>query len=226
MTRRSQIQIAVAIGTLFFAWLSAAQVAPFVSAAPGVQATLAPTATPAPPTPPTSSTEPQNYVIETGDTLWSIATKFYGNGSKYTLIQRANNLPDNAILQVGATLVIPPSSEALPTATPKASSTPSPIPSLPSSARPTTTSNNPVVATLIPATSTPAGAPAPPSTAAPPSSSTSSSVLSIAGLVINALSVLCLLGSVACAFLSIDSYRRSKRYVQRDYIRKRIRVKA
>ena len=226
MTRRSQIQIAIAIGTLFFAWLSAAQVAPFVSAAPGAQATLVPTATPAPPTPPTSSTEPQNYVIEIGDTLWSIATKFYGNGSKYTLIQRANNLPDNAILQVGATLVIPSGSEALPTVAPKASSTPSPVTSLPSPARPTAPAINPVVATLIPATATPAGTQVPPSTTSPPSGSTSSPILFIAGLLLNILIVFCLLGSVVCAFLSIDSYKRSKRFVQRDYIRKRIRVKA
>ena len=39
------------------------------------------------------------------------------------------------------------------------------------------------------------------------------------------IEAICLLGSLTCAFLSIDAYRHSKRFVQRDYIRKRIRVK-
>ena len=224
MTRKSQIQIAVAIGALFFVWLSAAQLAPFVSAAQGLQATLTPTAAPATPVPPAGNPGSQSYTIQAGDTLWSIATKFYGNGSKYTLIQQANDLPNNAILQVGSTLILPADGEALPTATSQPSPTPNAIPPAPSSAQPTAAPNNPVPPSSTAATSTPVGA-LPPSSASSSNSATSP-IIPIAGFFINALSVLCLLGSVACAFLSIDSYRRSKRYVQRDYIRKRIRVKA
>lgn len=32
----------------------------------------------------------QYYVIEKGDTLWAIASKYYGSGAKYTLIVDAN----------------------------------------------------------------------------------------------------------------------------------------
>ena len=34
--------------------------------------------------------EENYYVIQKGDTLWAIATKFYGNGAKYTEIVKAN----------------------------------------------------------------------------------------------------------------------------------------
>ncbi len=223
MTRKSQIHIAVAIGTLFFVWLIAAQVAPLVSAAPGLQATLAPTTAPSTPIPPAGNSGSQSYTIQAGDTLWSIATQFYGNGSKYTLIQQANNLPNNAILQVGSTLIIPANGETLPIATSQPSPTPNTIPSAPSLVHPTAATNNSVPPPSS-STSTPVGV-QPSSSASSPSSATSP-IMPIASFFINALSVLCLLGSVACAFLSIDSYRRSKRYVQRDYIRKRIRVKA
>lgn len=221
MTRKTQIHIAIAIGTLFFVWLSAAQLAPFVSAAPGWQATLAPATPLSTPLPPADNSGSQSYTIQAGDTLWSIATKFYGNGSKYTLIQQANNLPDNAILQVGSTLIIPTNGETIPIATSQPTPLPNPIPSVPSLVQPTSVTNNPV---LPSSTSTPVGAQSSSSTSSP--GSATSPIIPIAGFFINALSVLCLLGSVVCAFLSIDSYRRSKRYVQRDYIRKRIRVKA
>jgi LysM repeat protein len=220
MTRKSQIHIAVAIGTLFFVWLIAAQVAPLVSAAPVLQATLAPTTALSTPIPPAGNSGSQSYTIQAGDTLWSIATQFYGNGSKYTLIQQANNLPNNAILQVGSTLIIPANGETLPIETSQPSPTPNNVPSL---VHPTAATNNPVPPPSS-LTSTPVGVQ--PSSSASSPSSTTSPIMPIAGFFINALSVLCLLGSVACAFLSIDSYRRSKRYVQRDYIRKRIRVKA
>lgn len=32
----------------------------------------------------------QNYTVKSGDCLWNIAKKFYGNGSKYTIIYNAN----------------------------------------------------------------------------------------------------------------------------------------
>ena len=40
----------------------------------------------------TATTKPsgQNYTVKRGDCLWNIAKKFYGNGSKYTVIYNAN----------------------------------------------------------------------------------------------------------------------------------------
>ena len=32
----------------------------------------------------------QNYTVRSGDCLWNIAKKFYGNGSQYTKIYNAN----------------------------------------------------------------------------------------------------------------------------------------
>ncbi len=82
-------------------------------------ATRAPTGTPI--TPPAGGT---TYTIESGDSLWTIARKVYGDPTKYRLIQQANNLPDNARLRRGQVLVIPPltpvatpTSLPLPTAT-------------------------------------------------------------------------------------------------------------
>ena len=33
---------------------------------------------------------PQTYTVKKGDCLWAIAKKYYGNGSKYTIIYNAN----------------------------------------------------------------------------------------------------------------------------------------
>lgn len=41
------------------------------------------------PTSPAPSS-PQTYTVKKGDCLWNIAKKFYGNGSKYTVIYNAN----------------------------------------------------------------------------------------------------------------------------------------
>ena len=47
------------------------------------------------------------YTVKKGDTLWGIAKKYYGNGSKYPTIAKANNIinPDN--IKVGQKLLIP-----------------------------------------------------------------------------------------------------------------------
>lgn len=37
-----------------------------------------------------NSVQPQTYTVVKGDCLWNIAKKFYGNGSKYTVIYNAN----------------------------------------------------------------------------------------------------------------------------------------
>jgi nucleoid-associated protein YgaU len=48
------------------------------------------------------------YTVEDGDTLESIAERFYGNRSQFTLIQQANGGVDSTTLQVGQELRIPP----------------------------------------------------------------------------------------------------------------------
>lgn len=60
----------------------------------------------------TTSTQPtgssqQKYVVKSGDTLMSIARKFYDDASKYTLIQEANGLDDPDHIEKGQELVIP-----------------------------------------------------------------------------------------------------------------------
>jgi LysM repeat protein len=226
MTLRNLAPIAICIGILPLLWLAAVQLAPFAAASPATQATVnAPvfTATPQPPaataTPDSAGT--QSYTVQSGDTLWSIATKFYGNGSKYVLILRANDMPDNARLAVGATLIIPPLADANPVVAPKTTVPPSATPPGISPAP-----AQPVPGGLV---TTPA-ANATPTSQAPlladsAKSSAPTPLSTYLGLLIDVLSAICLLGSLACAFLSIDAYRHSKRFVQRDYIRKRIRVK-
>lgn len=47
------------------------------------------------------------YTVVRGDTLWGIAQKFYGNGSRYPEIARANNIANPDIIHVGQKLLIP-----------------------------------------------------------------------------------------------------------------------
>lgn len=37
-----------------------------------------------------NTVQPQTYTVVSGDCLWNIAKKFYGNGSQYTKIYDAN----------------------------------------------------------------------------------------------------------------------------------------
>jgi len=53
--------------------------------------------------------EPEYYVIKSGDTLWAIASKFLGNGSKYPEIFEANRevIEDPDKIFVGQKIRIP-----------------------------------------------------------------------------------------------------------------------
>lgn len=53
-----------------------------------------------------SKPNPRTYKVQKGDSLWAIAVKFYGNGSRWGEIQKANNLKDTLII-TGQTLIIP-----------------------------------------------------------------------------------------------------------------------
>lgn len=64
---------------------------------------------PSSPQPATPQVEKRTYVIKSGDTLWAIATKYYGNGAKYTDIYNANkNIIKNPnLIYPGQEIVIP-----------------------------------------------------------------------------------------------------------------------
>ena len=47
------------------------------------------------------------YTVVRGDTLWGIAKKFYGNGSRYPEIAKANNIKNPDIIHSGQVLLIP-----------------------------------------------------------------------------------------------------------------------
>ncbi len=52
------------------------------------------------PTPPT-------YTVVSGDTLWSIAERFYGDGSKYQVIADASGVTDPDLIRPGQVLTLP-----------------------------------------------------------------------------------------------------------------------
>jgi LysM repeat protein len=59
-----------------------------------------------------NKTNPKNkgtYVVQSGDSLWAIAKKYYGNGSKYTKIYNANKdkIKNPSLIYPGQKLVIP-----------------------------------------------------------------------------------------------------------------------
>lgn len=50
---------------------------------------------------------PETYTVVYGDTLWSIARRFYGNGKFYKKIAAANGIQDPNVLAVGQVLRLP-----------------------------------------------------------------------------------------------------------------------
>jgi nucleoid-associated protein YgaU len=91
--------------------------APKVSEAPVVEAEVVPAAVeeptveapaePAPPPPPPPPPAPRTYTVVSGDTLWAIAEKFYGDGSKYPQIAEASGVPNPDLIHPGQVLTIP-----------------------------------------------------------------------------------------------------------------------
>jgi len=53
--------------------------------------------------------ETRTYTVQSGDTLWAIAERFYGNGSEWNKIQDANRdqIPNPDMIQPGQALTIP-----------------------------------------------------------------------------------------------------------------------
>ena len=53
------------------------------------------------------SSDKRYYTVVRGDTLWGIAKRFYGNGSRYPEIAKANNISNPDIIHTGQVLLIP-----------------------------------------------------------------------------------------------------------------------
>jgi nucleoid-associated protein YgaU len=49
----------------------------------------------------------RTYTVESGDTLWAIAERFYGDGNRYQVIADASGIPDPDLIQPGQVLTIP-----------------------------------------------------------------------------------------------------------------------
>jgi WXG100 family type VII secretion target len=64
--------------------------------------------------PPLPAPNPISITAQPGDSLWAIALREYGDGSKYPLIAAANHLSPPYIIQPGQSLTIPPLQPPLP----------------------------------------------------------------------------------------------------------------
>ncbi|GAA3193764.1 hypothetical protein GCM10020255_094540 [Rhodococcus baikonurensis] len=74
--------------------------------APAAEA--APEPAPAPePEPAPAAPAAQSYTVESGDTLWAIAERFYGDGNQYQRIADANGIPNPDLINAGQVLTIP-----------------------------------------------------------------------------------------------------------------------
>jgi nucleoid-associated protein YgaU len=60
---------------------------------------------PAPPPPPPPA--PRTYTVVSGDTLWAISQRFYGDGNKYMRIAEASGVPNPDLIHPGQVLTIP-----------------------------------------------------------------------------------------------------------------------
>ncbi|MGW2869664.1 LysM peptidoglycan-binding domain-containing protein [Kitasatospora sp. NPDC001225] len=72
----------------------------------------APVSAPAPvaepePVPTPEPVAVQTYTVEPGDSLWAVAERFYGDGSRYLEIAQANGIDDPDLVNVGQVLTIP-----------------------------------------------------------------------------------------------------------------------
>jgi LysM repeat protein len=64
-------------------------------------------AAPPPPPPPPPPPAPRTYTVVSGDTLWAIAERFYGDGNKYMQIAQASGIANPDLIHPGQVLTIP-----------------------------------------------------------------------------------------------------------------------
>jgi LysM repeat protein len=62
---------------------------------------------PAPPPPPPPPPAVQTYTVVSGDTLWAISERFYGDGNRYQEIANASGISNPDLIQPGQVLTIP-----------------------------------------------------------------------------------------------------------------------
>jgi LysM repeat protein len=67
-------------------------------------AVAAESAAPPPPPPPPAA---RTYTVVSGDTLWAIAERFYGDGSKYQVIADASGVSNPDLIYPGQVLTVP-----------------------------------------------------------------------------------------------------------------------
>jgi hypothetical protein len=68
---------------------------------------VAPAAKAAPAAEPEPAQAPRTYTVVSGDTLWAISERFYGDGSKYQVIADASGVSNPDLIQPGQVLTIP-----------------------------------------------------------------------------------------------------------------------
>jgi LysM domain len=81
----------------------APEVVPAAAEEPAPAAEAAPPPPPPPPPPPA----PRTYTVVSGDTLWAISERFYGDGSKYQRIADASGISNPDLIHPGQVLTIP-----------------------------------------------------------------------------------------------------------------------
>src|SRR4029077_7073583 len=81
----------------------APEVAPAAEEAPAPAPEAEPAAPPPPPPPPVART----YTVVSGDTLWAISERFYGDGSKYQGIADASGVSNPDLIHARQVLTIP-----------------------------------------------------------------------------------------------------------------------
>ncbi|MFI5508141.1 LysM peptidoglycan-binding domain-containing protein [Mycobacterium sp. NPDC051804] len=81
--------------------------APEVAAAVAEEPAPAPAPEPAPAPPPPPRPAPRTYTVVSGDTLWAISERFYGDGSKYQVIADASGVANPDLIHPGQVLTIP-----------------------------------------------------------------------------------------------------------------------
>jgi nucleoid-associated protein YgaU len=76
-------------------------------AAPEAAAEPAGDVAPVPPAAPAPEPTARTYTVESGDTLWAISERFYGDGNKYQTIADASGVPNPDLIYPGQVLTIP-----------------------------------------------------------------------------------------------------------------------
>ncbi|MFD6896004.1 LysM peptidoglycan-binding domain-containing protein [Rhodococcus sp. NPDC060086] len=78
-------------------------VAPKAAAPAAARAAAAPAAEPAP----AAAPAPRTHTVASGDTLWAIAERFYGDGNQYQRIADASGISNPDLIRAGQVLTIP-----------------------------------------------------------------------------------------------------------------------